>query len=270
MPNYFRVMGIPLIRGREFDDRDDGTRGKVTIINESMARRFWPAEDPIGKRIMVGPGDPWVTIVGVIKDVRQIGLDSDIRFSTYEPLAQRPWTTVEVAIRAAGDPAAVITAARGELRRLEPALLIDRTATMSQRIEESVAPRRLNLVLFALFAVLALGLASVGLYGVVAYSAAHRTQEFGIRMALGAQPRDVLRLVLSQGLKLALTGVVIGIAAALALARLLTSLLFGVEPSDSITIASVSVLLTAVALVACWIPARRATRISPTTALRSE
>jgi putative ABC transport system permease protein len=271
LPNYFRVMGIPLVRGREFDERDDSSRPHVTIINESMARRFWPNEDPIGRRIRIGPpGGEWVTIVGVVKDVRQVGLDSDIRFATYDPLAQQPWVTMDLAIRAAGDPASIIAGTRAELRRMEPALLIDRVQTMEQRISGSLAPRRLNLVLFGLFAVLALVLASVGLYGVVAYAVARRTQEFGIRMALGAQQRDVLRLVLGQGLKLALLGVAIGIAAALGLARLLVSLLFGVEPTDPMTIAGVSFLLTAVALIACWLPAHRATTVSPTEALRAE
>jgi putative ABC transport system permease protein len=272
LPNYFRTMGIPLVRGREFNERDDGRRGKVTIINESMARRFWPDQDPIGQRIKIGPpqGEPWLTIVGVVKDVRQIGLDSEIGFATYEPLAQRPRATMELALRVAGDPATAMRAASAELRRMEPALVIDNAATMSQRIGDSVAPRRLNLVLFGLFAGLALILACVGLYGVIAYSAGQRVQEFGIRMALGAEPRDVLALVLSQGLKLALMGVAIGIAAALGLTRLLVGLLFGVLPGDPIILCGVAVLLTIVALLACWLPAYRATRVAPTIALRWE
>ena len=272
LPNYFQVMGIPLVRGREFDQRDDGKQGHVIIINESFARRFWPNENPIGHRIGIGPqGDKsWHVIVGVVKDVREVGLDSKVGFATYEPLAQHPRTTMELAIRVAGDPSAVIAGMRSELRRMEPALLIDQVQTMSQRIEDSVAPRRLNLVLFALFAALALVLASVGLYGVVAYSAAQRTKEFGIRMAIGALPRDVLNLVLRQGLTLALTGVAIGIAVALAVTRLLAGLLFGVEPGDPVTLAGVSLLLTVIALLACWLPAYRATRIAPTVALRWE
>ncbi len=272
LPNYFRTMGIPLVRGREFNERDDGTRGKVTIINESMARRFWPGQDPIGQRIKIGPpqGEPWLTIVGVVKDVRQIGLDSEIGFATYEPLAQRPRETMELALRVAGDPATAMRAASAELRRMEPALVIDNAATMSQRIGDSVAPRRLNLVLFGLFAGLALILACVGLYGVIAYSAGQRVQEFGIRMALGAEPRDVLALVLGQGLRLALTGVVIGIVAALGLTRLLVGLLFGVQPGDPIILCGVAVVLTIVALLACWLPAYRATRVAPTAALRWE
>lgn len=272
LPNYFQVMGIPLVRGREFDQRDDGKQGHVIVINESFARRFWPNGDPLGKRIGIGPNGEkaWHTIIGVVRDVRNAGLDSKVGFATYEPLAQHARSTMELAVRVAGEPSAAIAGLRRELRRIEPGLLIDQVETMSQRIDDSVAPRRLNLVLFGLFAGLALVLASVGLYGVVAYSASQRTQEFGIRMALGALPGDVLKLVLRQGLRLALAGVLIGIAAALAVTRLLASLLFGVAPSDPFTMAGVALLLTLVALGACWLPAYRATRIAPTVALRWE
>ncbi len=272
LPNYFRLMGIPMIRGREFEDRDDAKHTKVTIINESMARRFWPDSDPIGARIQIGPSETprWSTIVGVVKDVRQEGLDTDSKLSTYEPLAQSPWTTISVAIRTQGDPLSVVSSARADLRSLEPAILIDRVQTMDERIGASVAPRRLNLVLFGLFAALALVLASVGLYGVVAYGAAQRTQEFGIRMALGAQSGDVLRMVLGQGLRLALAGIGIGVIVALVASRLLATLLYGVQPHDPFTIASVALLVIAVASAACWLPARRATRITPTVALRCD
>jgi putative ABC transport system permease protein len=208
--------------------------------------------------------------VGVVKDVRESGLDSEVGLATYEPLAQHPRRTMRVVVRVSGDASSAIAGMRGELHRMEPALLIDQVQTMSQIIEDSVAPRRLNLVLFGLFAGLALVLASVGLYGVVAYSVSQRTQEFGIRMAIGALPRDLLNLVLGQGLKLAVLGVGIGIAAALGVTRLLAGLLFGVEPSDPLTLMGVSLLLTFVALLACWVPAHRATRIAPTVALRWE
>jgi putative ABC transport system permease protein len=272
LPNYFQVMGIPLLRGREFDQRDDGKDDHVIVINESFARRFWPNENPLGHRIGIGPqgNKSWHVIVGVVKDVRESGLDSKIGFATYEPLTQHPRTTMMVVVRVAGDASSAIAGMRSELRRMEPALLIDQVQTMSQIIEDSVAPRRLNLVLFGLFAGLALVLASVGLYGVVAYSVSQRTQEFGIRMAIGALPRDVLNLVLRQGLKLAVLGVGIGIAAALGVTRLLAGLLFGVEPSDPLTLTGVSLLFTFVALLACWLPAYRATRIAPTVALRWE
>ncbi|HLK19229.1 MAG TPA: ABC transporter permease [Bryobacteraceae bacterium] len=272
LPNYFQVMGIPLLRGREFDEHDIGKGEHIILINESFARRFWPNENPLGHRIGIGPqgNKDWHVIVGVVKDVQEAGLDSKVGFATYEPLAQHPRRTMELVMRVAGDTSSAIAGMRSELRRMEPGLLIDRVQTMSQMIADSVAPRRLNLVLFGLFAALALVLASVGLYGVVAYSVSQRTQEFGIRMAIGALPRDVLSLVLGQGLKLAVLGVGIGIAGALAATRLLTKLLFGVEPSDPWTFAGVSLLLTLVALLACWLPAHRATRIAPTVALRWE
>ena len=273
LPNYFQMMGIPLLRGRDFDEHDDGVnKDRVVIINDRFARKFWPNDDPIGKRIKIGPPDsnPWLTIVGVVRDIHQTGLENPIGFNVYEPLAQSVGNEESVAIRTQGNPAAIISDVRSELHRIEPTLLVDNFATMDQRIEVSVSPRKLNLFLFGLFSALALILASIGLYGVVAYSVGQRTQEFGIRMALGAQPRDVLRLVLAQGLKLALAGTVIGIAVALALSSVVRQLLFGVRPADPITIAAVALILTIVALVACWLPAFRASRIEPTQALRME
>jgi putative ABC transport system permease protein len=272
VPGYFHAMGIPLIRGREFSDSDDRQHEQVAIINETMARRFWPSQDPIGHRFQIGPRDTaqWMTIIGVSKDVRNRGLDSDAGFSTYQPFAQQPRTQMEFAIRTTGDPGIAMASARRELWRIEPAATIDNVQTMSQRIGETLSPRRLNLALFALFSTLALVLAAIGLYGVVAYAAGQRTREFGIRMALGARSGDVLWLVLGQGLKLALIGAAIGLVAAIGLGRLLTKLLFGVEPTDPVTMIAVAVLLGCVAMIACWLPARRATRIAPTEALRSE
>ena len=235
-----------------------------------MARRFWPGQDPIGKRFQIGPHDTakWMTIVGVVKDVRNRALDSEIGYSTYQPFAQQPRTMMEFAIRAAGNPEMLMASAQREIRRIEPAAIIDTVQTMSQRIDDTLSPRRLNLVLFGLFSALALVLAAVGLYGVVAYTAGQRTREFGIRMALGARATNVLWLVLGEGLKLALAGVAIGLAAAIALTRLLAKLLFGVSPTDPLTIVSVAMVLAFVATVACWLPARRATRIPPIEALR--
>jgi putative ABC transport system permease protein len=272
LPYYFRVMGIPLVRGREFDETDDAQHPHVMIISESMAQRFWPNQDPVGQHVKIGPKNdaPWRTVVGVVKDVRHNGLDAEPGFATYEPLAQEPWTSVAVAIRAQGDPRSVMASARAELRRIEPGLLIDKVQTMDERIGDSVAPRRLNLTLFATFAALALLLSAVGLYGVVAYAAEQRTHEFGIRMALGAQTGDVLRMVLGQGLKLAAAGVAIGIIAALAMSRVIATLLYQVQPFDAMTMASVALLVAAVAVTACWLPARRATRVAPTVALRCE
>jgi putative ABC transport system permease protein len=215
MPNYFSVMGISLVRGRMFDVRDNVPGLRRAIINEGFARHFWPGADPIGKRFKIGTRDrvTWFTIVGVTGDVRQIGLDSPAPFSTYTPLESDPYRRFEVAVRAQGDPHSVLATVREALRKTEPALLIDKTQTISERIDETIAPRRLNLLLFELFEGLALLLATVGLYGVVAYAASQRMREFAIRIAVGARGIDVLRLVLAQGLKVAGAGTVIGIAA---------------------------------------------------------
>ena len=272
MPNYFDVMGIPLMRGRVLEARDETSSLHPVLINQGFAQRFWPGADPVGKRFKVGPRDSaeWQTIVGVVGDVRQIGLDAPAPFSTYQLLASGPQSRFEVAVRVAGDSGSVLAAVQGALRKLDGALLLDNAKTMSARIDETVAPRRLNLVLFELFAALALLLAAVGLYGVVAYSASQRSHEFGIRMALGAQGGDVMRLVLGQGLKLALIGTAIGLAATLCVTRLMAGLLFGVQPTDPPTLVGVALLLVGVALVACWIPAYRAMRIAPVQALRME
>lgn len=272
IPGYFQSMGIQLVRGRDFSDLDDRQHGDVAIVNEKMARRFWPDQDPVGRRFQIGPHDTakWITIVGVVKDVRNMGLDFDIGYATYQPFAQQPRLRMEYAIRTADNPEMTLASAQRELLRIEPGATIDHVQTMSQRIGDTLSPRRLNLTLFGLFALLALVLAAVGLYGVVAYAAGQRTREFGIRMALGARAADVLWLVLGQGLKLALLGVAIGTAAAIGLTRLLTKLLFGIQPTDPATMIAVAVLLTCVAILACWLPARRATRIAPTEALRVE
>jgi len=271
-PGYFHAMGIPLIRGREFSDSDDRQHEQVAIINENMARRFWTGQDPLGRRFQIGPHDTakWLTIVGVVRDVRNRSLDSEVGYSTYQPFAQQPRTRMEFAIRTTGNPELLTASAQREIYRIEPAAIIDSVQTMSQRIDDTLSPRRLNLVLFGLFSTLALVLAAVGLYGVVAYAAGQRTREFGIRMALGARSNSLLWLVLGQGLKLAVAGVAIGLAAALALSRLLEKLLFGVAPTDPATMIAVAMLLVFVAALACWLPARRATRIPPIEALRLE
>jgi putative ABC transport system permease protein len=269
LPNYFSVMGIPLKQGREFDERDTGEE-KVVIINEGMARRFWPDGDAIGKRIKVGPpqNEPWLTVVGVAGDVKNIGLEADAMLATYEPHAQRPWSAMNLAIRTETDPMSLSAAVRGELRAMEKDLLIRNPTTMDERIRLSVAPRRFNMTLLAIFAALALLLAAVGVYGVMSYTATQRTHEIGVRMALGAQSGVVLKLIVGQGLKLALIGVAIGLPAAFALTRWMEDLLFGVRPTDSWTYGAVAALLLLVALFACWIPARRAAKVDPMIALR--
>jgi len=231
-PDYLRVMGIPLVRGRNFDEHDDASSEPVVMINETMMRRFWPDADPVGRRIKIGTRNlaAWMTIVGVVRDVRNVGLSADIGYSAYTPFAQGPGRGMELAVRTPGDPQALL----------------------------------------GLFATLSLLLSAVGLYGVVAFAVRQRTQEFGIRMALGASSGNVVQLVLQQGLRLAAVGVAIGIPTSLAGSRLLTSLLFGVRATDPAVFAGVALLVAAVALAACWIPAWRATQVIPTEALRAE
>ncbi|MFN0120060.1 MAG: ABC transporter permease [Blastocatellia bacterium] len=271
LPNYFTAMGISLKQGREFNDRDTGAE-KVVIINEGMARRFWPAGAAIGKRIKVGPPEkePWLTIAGVTGDVKNIGLDAEAKLATYEPHAQRPWSAMNLAIRAEADPAALATTLRNTLRGMEKDLLIRNVSTMDERIRQSVAPRRFNTALLTMFAALALLLAAVGVYGVMSYAVTQRRHEIGVRLALGATSRDVLRLVVGQGARLAAGGVILGLVIAFGLTRWLKDLLFNVQPADPWIYAVVAGLLSLVALLACWIPARRATRVDPMIALRCE
>lgn len=272
LPNYFRAMGIPLIAGREFDHRDTGGKPDVVIINQTMARRYWPNGDAVGKRIKIGPPEnqPWMEIVGVVGDVKHYGLDSETDLATFEPHGKRPWSEMTLLVRTAVDPLTLAPAIQRELKGAEKEILIEDVVTMNRRLDLSVSPQRLNLALLATFAILALLLAAVGIYGVMTHTVAQRTQEIGIRMALGAQVRDVLGLVLRNGMSLALTGIAVGLAGAFWLTRLMSKLLFDVTPTDITTFASVAALLLLVALLACYIPARRATRVSPLEALRYE
>ncbi|MGE3435833.1 MAG: ABC transporter permease [Blastocatellales bacterium] len=271
LPNYFSAMGIPLKQGREFDERDTGVE-KVVIINEGMARRFWPDGGAVGKRIKVGPpqNEPWLTIVGVVGDVKNIGLEADALLATYEPHPQRPWSTMNLAIRTETEPLSLAAAVRAELRAMEKNLLIRTPSTMDERIRLSVAPRRFNMALLVVFAALALLLAGAGVYGVMSYTVTQRTHEIGVRMALGAGAIDVLKLIVRQGMKLIIIGALIGLAGAFALTRMMTSLLYGVSATDPVTFIAVALLLTGVALLACWIPARRAAKVDPMIALRCE
>jgi len=264
-------MDIPLLQGREFDDRDTGGTPDVVIINQALARRYWPLNDAVGKRIRIGPeGEPWMTIVGVVGNVNHVGLDSEPDFASYEPHGKRPWSEMTVVVRTTVEPANLAVPVRAALRAAEKDLLIEDVMTMNRRMQNSIAPQRLNLVLLASFAFIALLLAAVGIYGVMAEAVTQRTQEIGIRMALGAQVKDVLALVLRNGMTLALIGVAIGLAGALWLTRLMSKLLFGVSPTDAATFVVVAVILLAVAFVACYIPARRASKVDPLVALRYE
>jgi putative ABC transport system permease protein len=272
LPNYFRAMGIPLLQGREFDDRDTGGKPDVVIINQKMAQRYWPSGDAIGKRIKIGPPEtePWLTIVGVVGNVNHTGLDVEPELATFEPHAKRPWSDMTLLVRTSIEPLSLAGAVQRELKGAEKEILIEEVVTMDRRLDLSVAPQRLNVVLLATFAFIALVLATAGIYGVMAHTVVQRTQEIGVRMALGAQVRDVLKMILQSGMSLALLGIAIGLAGAFGLTRLMTKLLFGVTPTDAVTFAGVATILFVVALLACYLPARRATKVDPLIALRYE
>jgi putative ABC transport system permease protein len=274
-PGYFRTLRIPLLRGRDFTDRDDLKATPVVIINETLAKRFFTHQNPIGMRIKPDIGNgykspPMREIVGVVGDVKQHGLTVEPSPQVYVPLAQSPLGSMIAVVRTEVDPRSVATAVRKEVTAMDKDLPIYRVETLDQYFVHSVAQPHFYTLLLGIFAALALVLAAVGLYGVVSYSATQRTHEIGVRMALGAQKDDVLELVVGQGFKLTLAGVGIGIIGALALTRFLSSLLYGVKPTDPLTFIAVSLILTAVAAVASYIPARRATKVDPMVALRYE
>jgi putative ABC transport system permease protein len=271
--NYFEMMGMRLLRGRLFTAADTPESAPVIIINETLARRIWPGEDPIGKRVKQGRPEvdsPWREVVGVVNDVKMNGVDLATSLQTYLPFSQVSGESVGLIVRAERNPAALASAVEQAIHAIDKDLPVSSILTMDLLLGNSLAQRRLTLILLASFAALALLLAAVGVYGVIAYSVRQRTHELGIRMALGAQSGDALKLILGQGLKLALIGVTIGLAVALALTRWMESLLFEVRPADPLTFCLIAVVLLCVALVACWVPARRAARVDPLLALRSE
>ena len=274
-PDYFKAMGIPLIQGRYFTDDDTSSSPPVAIVDETMVQTYWPHEDPIGKRIHIGGRKsklPWMTVVGVVGHVRNRTLEARSRVEHYWPEAQGPFTSssMGLAIHTFGNPMSLATTVQKLVSAMDPDLPVYRVRTMSDVMGESVARRRLSLILLAVFAGLALLLASIGIYGVTSYAVNQRQQEIGLRMALGARRGDVLGLVIRQGMSLTLAGLGIGLLAALALTRLMGSLLFAVRPADPLALGGAAVLLTAVALLAIFIPARRATKVDPMVALRYE
>jgi predicted permease len=271
---YFRALGIPLLRGRWFDDRDTIDAPHVAIINQSLARDKWPGQDPLGRTIEFGNMDGDLrplTVIGVVGDAREDSLETPPSPTVYVNYRQRPQSTRDftAVVRTQASPAGVISAAREIVRSLDPNVPPD-FSTLTQVFTSSLKTRQFNLILVAVFAGTALLLASAGLYGVMAYAVSQRTGEFGLRIALGASVGSVLRLVLGQGIWTALIGVVVGLAGALALTRTLRSMLFGLSATDPLTFAGVALLLIFVALLACYIPARRAAKVDPMVALRYE
>jgi putative ABC transport system permease protein len=273
--NYFQTMNIPLIRGRYFDDRDVQDAPFVAIIDETMARKWWPNEDPIGKRIWVYENDPqgnkrWREIVGIVGHVKREGLDRESSVQYYLPHRQLPTGDVILTVRTVAEPESMNTAVRGVIQSADKELPVYRLTTMERMMADSTSQRRFATILLGIFALVALILASVGLFGVMAYTVAQRTHEIGIRMALGAQTLDIHKLIIRQGMNLVLTGVVIGLLAAFGLTRLMKSLLFGISETDTTTFVIIPLLLAVVAMLACYLPARRATKVDPLTTLRLE
>ena len=269
-PDYFRTMSIPLLKGRYFAESDRAGSTGVAIISTTLAKRIAPNVDPLGQRIVVaGIKDP-VEVVGVAGDVHQLGMTSDETSEVYLPFAQLPAPLMCFAIRTASDPITLAKAAQRAVWSVDKDQAVSHVMTMAQLASESLAPQRVVAILLGIFAALALALAAIGLYGVISYSASQRTHEIGIRMALGAGRSEVLRLVLLDGLRLTVLGLALGLAGALASARLMSSLLYGVQPRDSVTLIGAAILLGTVALVASYVPARRAMAVSPISALRHE
>ncbi|HEU5180083.1 MAG TPA: ABC transporter permease [Candidatus Polarisedimenticolia bacterium] len=271
-PDYFRAMGIPILKGRGFTEHDDASAPQVALINETLARKFFPGEDPIGKRIgMNWKMEGLQEVVGVVKDVRHDGLDLPLFPTVYVPYRQAIDPGMTLVVRARNkDPLQLSGAVRAQVHAIDPNQPISSLRTMDEVASESVGPRRFSTTLFGAFAALALFLAALGIYGVIAYSVTQRTHEIGIRMALGARRRDVLRLVIGQGLQPVGIGVLAGLLAALPLTRLLSGLLFGVGATDPWTFAGIPLLLAGIGLLACYFPARRAAAVDPLTALRHE
>ncbi|MCI0488481.1 MAG: ABC transporter permease [Blastocatellia bacterium] len=272
-PDYFHALGTPLLQGRAFDERDAEGAAKVVVISQGMARRLFANDEPLGKQLKLvnqEHDDDWRTIVGVVGDVKYTGLDDPGWSTLYTPFAQTPFLWTYVMVRTASDPGGFAAAIREAVSSVNPDLTAAKIRTMDQLISESVAQPRFNMLLLSIFGLVALALAAVGIYGVIAYSVTERTHEIGIRQALGARAGDILRLIIRQGMLLTLAGVAIGLTAAYWLTRLMEGLLFGVSATDFMTFASISLLLVAVALLACYIPARRATKVDPMIALRYE
>jgi putative ABC transport system permease protein len=271
-PDYFQTMGIPVLRGRSFVEQDNADAPRVCVINEAAVRAIFGNEDPIGKFISnFGPDNERLQIVGVVGNLRHLALETAPRPEMYQPLGQGKWPRMFVAARTAtSNPLALLPAMQKAVWSVDRTVALGNARTMEDTVARSLLKRKFTMTLLTIFAGLAVALASIGLYGVMSYSVAQRTREIGIRMALGAQRRDVLQLVVKEGLVLTVVGVGLGLLGSLAITRVITSLLFGVSATDFETYGAVSILLLAIALVACWLPARRASSVDPLVALRAE
>jgi putative ABC transport system permease protein len=272
-PDYFRAMGLRVLAGRVFTERDTAAAPPVAVVDETFVRAHYPGESPLGKRMRFGGRSPapdvkWLEIVGVVGHVKNYGVDQASRVEVYLPYDQSPVTGVTLIVRAEKDPAALSSALRESVKAVDPDVPVYAMRTLSELVSDRTAQRRLAVILITVFAAVALLLAAVGIYGVMSYAVAQRTQEIGIRMALGAERHDILRMVLRHGSLMAVTGIALGVVAALVLARLITSLLFQVSATDPPTFSVVPLVLIGIALLACYIPARRATRVDPLVALR--
>jgi predicted permease len=269
----FQTLRVPLRKGRFFNAQDKQGTVSVTIINETMARRFWPGEEALGKRFKLGPAQstaPWLTVVGVVGDMRRQSLERQPIAQIFRTYLQSSERRLILLIRTTGEPTQLVPVVRNEIHALDKNVLVNGVSTMESQLARAVAQRRFQTWLLTLFSALALVLAAVGIYGLIHQSVALRTREIGTRMALGAQPRDVLRLVIGHGMRLALCGIGIGLLAAFGLTRVLTGLLFGVTTTDPVTFMAAPLVLLLAALLACYLPARRATKVDPMIALRSE
>jgi len=271
-PDYFRTLAIPLRRGRAFTLLDGPSTPPVAIVNDTFARRYWPTEEPLGQRIVVGAAmgaNPAPrTVVGVVGDIRSRGLDAEAQPAIYVPYAQNPWPTMTLVARTAADPMAVAAAVRSQVQALDPAQAVYNERSMEQVLSRSLAARRFPALLVALFALVASALAALGVYAVISYGVALRSHELGVRMALGAEPRDVLGLVVGGALRSAAAGTALGCAAAAGLTRLFETMLFGVTPLDAVTFAGAASFLLVTAFAAGYLPARRAMRSDPVAVLR--
>jgi putative ABC transport system permease protein len=266
---YFRTMGIPLLDGRDFNERDAADAPKVAVISQALAGRNWPGEDPIGSRISLDD-EEWIEIVGVAGNVLHSGLDREPRPEIYLPYQQAAIRFMTLVVKSKSEPMALVGAVRSQVFAVDPDLPVYKVMSLNEIVAESVARPRFNMYLLGIFSAVALVLAAIGIYGLMSFSVSQRTHEIGIRLAMGAGSGDVFKLVVGEGMALALAGLALGLAVAWAVTRLLSSLLFGVTTTDPVTFAGVSFVLAAVALVAVYIPARRATRVDPLVALRYE